>query len=142
MIRSMGLAVGLVLSLVASGPAFAQTQFSGRIDVAVKDSTGAVLPGATVELTGQENHTLPADARGEAHFLNLAPGNYQVKVTLSGFSDFVNPNVPVVSSGSVPLTVALSVAGVAAEVNVTAASPVVDVKKNATCGASRRRRGR
>src|ERR1700730_8638264 len=91
-IRRVSFVVGFALLLAASGSGFAQTQFKGRIDVAVTDSTGGVLPGATVELTGQEIHAAATDARGEAHFLNLEPGTYQVKIALSGFQDYVNPN--------------------------------------------------
>jgi hypothetical protein len=130
-IRCTGIALGLGLLLIA-GVASAQTQFSGRIDVTVKDSTGAVLPGATIDLTGQENHSVATDARGEAHFLNLAPGSYNVKVAMSGFKESVNNNVPVTASGAVPLTITLSVGGVAAEVDVLAAAPVIDIKKNTT----------
>jgi hypothetical protein len=131
-IRCVSFVVGFALSLAVSGSAFAQTQFTGRIDVAVTDSTGGVLPGATVELTGQETHAAATDARGEAHFLNLEPGAYQVKITLSGFQDYVNPNVRVVASGAVPLSVGLGVSGVSAQVNVTASAPIVDTQKNAT----------
>jgi hypothetical protein len=128
----VGVALGLVLSLAICSSAFGQTQFSGRIDVAVKDSSGAIVPGATVDLSGQEIHTTVSDARGEAHFLNLAPGVYQVKVALSGFSTFTSANIPVAAAVAVPLPVTLSVGGVATEVNVTAGVPVIDVKKNTT----------
>jgi hypothetical protein len=131
-VRHLGVALGLVLSLTICSSAFGQTQFSGRIDVAVKDSSGAIVPGATVDLSGQEIHSTVTDARGEAHFLNLAPGMYQVKVALSGFTTFSSANIPVAAAGAVPLPVTLSVGGVATEVNVTAGVPVIDVKKNTT----------
>jgi hypothetical protein len=129
--RCVSFVVGFALSLAVSGSAFAQTQFTGRIDVTVQDSTGGVVPGATVELSGQETHAATTDARGEAHFLNLEPGTYQVKVTLSGFQDYLNRNVPVIASGTVPLSVSLGVSGVSAQVNVTGSVPMVDIKKNA-----------
>jgi len=52
--------------------------FTGRIDVTVRDSTGAVLPGVTVSAGGPQNQNTVTDAQGEAHFLNLPAGAYEV----------------------------------------------------------------
>jgi hypothetical protein len=103
--------------------------YTGRIDVTVKDTTGAVLPGVTVEATGPTTTSSVSDARGEAHFLNLAPGRYTVSATLQGFNAYRNENVAVAAGTSVPLDIALSVGGVAAQVDVIAETPVVDPKK-------------
>jgi len=112
-------------------PVFAQTYF-GRIEVIVEDSTGGRLPGVTVELTGPMNQTATSDARGEARFLNLSPGTYQVKATLAGFNEWKNTSVPVAAGVSVPLAIKLGVAGAKEEVVVTAESPVLDTKKQTT----------
>jgi hypothetical protein len=122
----------MVAALVAfASPASAQT-FTGRIDVTVADSTGAVLPGVTVELTGQQTDSAVTDASGEAHFLNLAPGSYTVAAKLQGFSDYMNNAVTVAAGASVPLRVTLGVAGLASSVEVTAETPVIDPKKMTT----------
>ncbi|MCA1561152.1 MAG: carboxypeptidase-like regulatory domain-containing protein [Acidobacteria bacterium] len=69
--------------LLAALPASAGAQvFTGRIDATVVDSTGAVLAGVTVAISGPRNQETVTDAQGEAHFLNLAPGTYQVKASL------------------------------------------------------------
>src|SRR5690242_9431770 len=123
----------LVLALAAAlyaSPASAQV-FTGRIDVTVQDSTGAVLPGATVEVTGPQNQNTVTDAQGEAHFLNIPPGTYQVKVSLSGFADYLNRSIAVGAGGSVPLRVAMNVGGVTEQVQVSIESPVVDPKREA-----------
>ena len=75
-------------------PASAQV-FTGRIDVAVEDTTGGRLPGVTVDLSGPENQSQVSDARGEVHFLNLPVGICAVKATLSGFNAFTNDTVQV-----------------------------------------------
>ncbi|MDQ3170775.1 MAG: TonB-dependent receptor [Acidobacteriota bacterium] len=122
----------LAVALVAfASPASAQV-FTGRIDVTIADTTGAVLPGVTVELTGQETHSAVTDASGEAHFLNLAPGTYAVAAKLQGFSDYMNNTVAVTAGGSVPLRVTLGVAGLASSVEVTAETPTIDPKKMTT----------
>ena len=122
----------LTLALLVGMPALAAAQaFTGRVDVTVADSTGAVLPGVTVELTGPQNRTAVTDAAGEAHFLNLAPGTYAVAAKLQGFNDYANPNVVVLTGAAVPLRVSLAVAGMATSVEVTAETPVIDPKRTA-----------
>ena len=112
-------------------PSMAQVS-TGRIDATVADSTGAVLPGVTVDIRGPQNQSSVTDAMGEVHFLNLAPGTYTVTAKLSGFSDYLNKNVVVGTGASVPLRVGLAVAGVATQVTVTGETPVVDTKKMTT----------
>ncbi|NQW04640.1 MAG: TonB-dependent receptor [Acidobacteria bacterium] len=126
--RLLQLAIAGLCLAVTAMPAAAQV-FTGRIDIAVVDSTGAVLPGVMVELSGDQMATAVTDARGEARFLNLAPGKYTVSATLSGFGDWRNENVPVVAGASSPLRVSLAVGGVSASVNVTAAAPTIDPKR-------------
>lgn len=125
------LAAALTALLAFALPAGAQV-FTGRIDVSVVDSTGAVLPGVTIDVTGPQSATAVSDAQGEAHLLNLAPGVYTVTAKLPGFADYENTKVPVVAGGSVPLRVTLTVAGVAQQVDVMAESPVIDNKKQTT----------
>ncbi|HEV3486883.1 MAG TPA: TonB-dependent receptor, partial [Vicinamibacterales bacterium] len=128
--RPCGLRCGLaiVLALAAAIPARAQV-FTGRIDITVQDSSGAVLPGVTVEISGPQQQSAVTDTAGEAHFLNLAPGTYEVRATLQGFADYLNREVPVGAGTSIPLRVSLSVAGVAEQVTVEGGAPVIDVKR-------------
>jgi len=102
---------------------------TGRIDATVADATGAVLPGVTVDIGGPQNRSTVTDALGEAHFLNLEPGTYTVTAKLSGFSDYLNKSIAVGTGASVPLKIAMVVAGVATQVQVTSEAPVVDTKK-------------
>jgi hypothetical protein len=127
------LAIGLLAVVVLgwAAPASAQ-QYTGRIEVTVEDSTGARLPGVTVELSGPFNQSVVTDARGEARFLNLAPGTYTIKCTLAGFNDYKNTNVPVAIGGNLQLRATLGVSGVSQQVEVTAQSPVIDTKRQGT----------
>lgn len=109
-------------------PASAQV-FTGRIEVTVVDATGAVLPGATVELTGPQTANAVTDARGEARFLNLAPGRYTVVTTLSGFGDWRNENVNLSVGQNVALRATMAVGGLATTVDVTAGTPTIDPKR-------------
>jgi len=130
-VRLARLAV-LCASLLALATPSAAQVYTGRIDITVADTTGAILPGVTVELAGPQKATAISDARGEVHFLNLAPGTYNVTAKLQGFGDYNNPKVVVVAGGGVPLKIALAVGGVAQQVDVTAEAPIVDPKKTTT----------
>src|SRR6185437_5594014 len=124
------LALALAAALCVSSPASAQV-FTGRIDATVQDGTGAVLPGVNVEISGPQGQNSVTDAQGEAHFLNLPPGTYQVKASLPGFAEYLNKAVAVGTGGSVPLRISLGVAGVSEQVQVSVESPVVDPKRTA-----------
>ncbi|MEW5982659.1 MAG: TonB-dependent receptor [Acidobacteriota bacterium] len=126
--------MAVLMALAMAAPALAQ-QFTGRIEITAVDSTGAVLPGVTIELTGPQSKTAASDADGVARFLNLPPGVYQVKASLQGFNDYLNNSVPVVAGGNVQLRALLRVGGVQEQVEVTAETPVIDAKKTGTTTA-------
>jgi hypothetical protein len=126
--KLVGIIVVALVIVAGAIPSAAQV-FTGRIDVKIVDSTGAVLPGVTVELSGQERHSAVTDAVGEAHFLNLAPGTYTVAARLQSFADYTNNNVAVAAGASVPLRVTMAIAGVNSAVVVTGESPTIDPKK-------------
>jgi hypothetical protein len=115
-------------ALLLAAPAFAQV-YTGRIDVAIKDSTGSVLPGVTVEAAGTQTDTAVTDSKGEAHFVSLAPGRYTVTARLSGFTDYRNESVPVNAGSIVSLPVTLTVGGLAERVDVTQETPVIETKR-------------
>ena len=102
MIRS---AIGLLvlLSLItAPTTARAQAQQAGNLVVTVVDSTGAVLPGATVTVAGIEANNkaaaiepVKASAEGIATVARLAPGRYSVKAEFAGFETRTLPDVRV-----------------------------------------------
>src|SRR4051812_12509018 len=103
--------------------------FTGRVDVSVLDSTGAVLPAVTVSVAGPQNQNAVTDAKGEAHFLNLPAGTYEVKAALHGFADYLNRSVPVSAGAAVPLRVTLGVQGVTEQVQVAAGTPILEPKR-------------
>ncbi len=78
------LGVALVLASVTGPQA---QEVVGAIEGAVKDSSGAVLPGATVELTGPVGALRAvSNNQGEFRFPRVPSGRYKVMVTLSGFA--------------------------------------------------------
>jgi carboxypeptidase family protein/TonB-dependent receptor-like protein len=120
-----------IVALGFAAPVSAQV-FTGRIDMTIEDATGGRLPGVSVDLTGPSNQNQVSDAQGEVHFLNLPVGLYSIKATLQGFNDFVNNTVQVATGAATPITAKLTVAGTAETINVTAATPIIDVKRETT----------
>src|SRR5204863_7037989 len=110
------LALGIILAL--AGPALAQ---SGAISGTVVDESGGIVPGATVTLAGPGTHSPTiSGARGEYSFRNLAPGTYQITVTLAGFSQATRDNIGVGESTAEVPPIALKVATLADTIVVSA----------------------
>lgn len=118
----------LIGALVA--PVWAQDQ-RGSIEGVVKDASGAVLPGATVEAdaNGRVTSTV-SDAVGVYRFPSLAPGNYRVSANLQGFVAKEVFEVRVGLGQIKKVDFALPLAGVAESVTVTAETPLVDVRQS------------
>src|SRR6476619_1196804 len=83
--RSLSICLSLTLLPVA---AYAQASITG----VVKDSSGAVLPGVTVEASSpvliEKSRSTVTDGSGQYQIINLLPGTYTVTFTLSGFNVF------------------------------------------------------
>src|SRR5262245_10336371 len=78
----------LCLLAITAGPAWAQS--TGSIGGIVRDTTGAVLPGVSVEAASpaliEKTRTVVTDAQGNYKILELRPGTYTVTFSVSGFS--------------------------------------------------------
>ncbi len=122
----------LVAVMLLALPALAQEQ-RGSIEGVVKDASGAILPGVTIEVKSTTGATLTtvSDAQGVYRFPSLAPDTYVVNANLSGFGPGKADNVRVGLGEIKKVDFALTVAGVAETVQVTAESPLVDVKQTA-----------
>jgi hypothetical protein len=128
--RSLGWALVLLLGLVPR--AWAQIS-TGNIYGTVIDESGAVLPGATITLTGATIGARPttSDSAGAFRFLNLDPGTYKLSVGLTGFAT-INREVKVTSGVNLSLNFGMKVATLAESITVTSDTPAIDVKKTGT----------
>jgi outer membrane receptor protein involved in Fe transport len=125
----------VVLCLASSSWALAQGT-TGSIAGTLTDSSGAVLPGVTVTLSGpnvQGARTATTDERGFYRFRNLPPGSdYKVAATLSGFRAASQEAIHVFLGQEGTINIVLAPASVTEVVQVAAASPLVDVKQTTT----------
>jgi hypothetical protein len=125
----LGLAL-LVCLLALPTAAHAQSAIAG----VVKDSSGAVLPGVTVEASSdvliEKSRVAVTDGSGAYKLINLRPGTYLVTVTLTGFQTFKREGLEIPSDFTANLDVTLKVGALEESVTVSGASPVVDVQSN------------
>ena len=126
-VRTLAALLGLVLF---AAPAAAQEQ-RASLEGTVKDNTGAVLPGVTVDAKNLSQGGLASvvtDAGGSFRFPSLAPGAYEVTAKLSGFTPTKFSRVELNLGQNKVLDMALSVSGLSESVQVTSEQPLIDVK--------------
>ena len=122
----------LMAALLMAWPATAQEQ-RGTIEGVVKDASGAVLPGVTVEarLANGAVLTTTSDETGTYRFPSVAPGDYLVSATLDNFAPAKNDVVRVGLGQVKKVDFVMSPKGVTESVQVMAESPLVDVRQSA-----------
>src|SRR6202790_4052558 len=107
------LKLGIVISLLGLASAWAQ---AGGIAGTVKDSSGAVLPGARVEV--EQGPSAVSDAQGQFLIPNVASATHKVMVSYVGFSAF-NTSVAVSAGQMVHVDAILQVEGASQAVTVS-----------------------
>lgn len=122
----------LLLASIAMN-ASAQNATSGSIAGVVKDTTGAVLPGVTVEAASpaliEKVRVVVTDDQGNYKLLDLRPGPYTVTFTLPGFSTFKREGIELTTGFTATANAEMKVGSLEETVTVTGASPVVDVQR-------------
>jgi len=120
-------AAAALLCLVP-GAAFAQT--SG-IAGEVKDASGAVLPGVTVEASSpaliEKVRSATTDGSGRFSITNLRPGTYTITFTLPGFSTVKRDGVELTSDFTATVNADLKIGAVEETITVAAENPIVEV---------------
>ncbi len=126
-------ALGVFLLGMALAMGLRAQTTTGSLYARVMDEAGGVLPGAAVTLSGcGAPQTTTTGSQGELHFLNLAPCFYSVRTELPGFATVERINVAVNLGANTELTIAMSIAPVAATVTVSSESPLLDTHKQAS----------
>ena len=119
-----------VLASSAIIPSAALAQ--GSITGVVRDASGAVLPGTTVEASSpaliEKVRSVATDGTGQYRIVDLRPGTYTVTFTLPGFSTVKREGLELTGSFAATVNIELKVGGLAETVTVAGQSPIVDTQ--------------
>ena len=132
--RVKAIVLALVALLATSAVASAQSQ-TGEIFGKATDTSGAVLPGVTVTVTGPvllQPLTAITSETGSYQFPRLEIGVYTVKFDLTGFKTVVNEGIRVTVGFSAQVNAVMGISTVQETITVTGESPVVDTKEVGT----------
>jgi len=131
---------GIILCLAIFGllitPELAAQAGRGAIGGQVTDSSGAIIPGATVTATNSATGTKMSavtTAAGIYSFISLSPGSYDVGATKTGFETLIHKGVMVTVDQTTTANIALKVGAVSEVVTVTGTTSLVDTT-NSTVG--------
>jgi hypothetical protein len=126
--RVVRVAGALVLAVLLPAAAFAQASIAG----VVRDTSGAVLPGVTVEASSpaliERTRTVVTDGSGQYRVVDLRPGTYVVTFTLTGFSTVRRDGVALAGSAVATVNAELRVGALEETITVTGEAATVDVQ--------------
>src|SRR6185503_11235904 len=118
----------LSLLLLLPSAAHAQASIAGQ----VRDASGAVLPGVTVEASSpaliEKVRSVVTDGTGQYRIELLPPGDYVVTFTLPGFSTVKREGIQLTGTFTANVDTDLRVGAVEETITVTGESPIVDVQ--------------
>jgi hypothetical protein len=129
--RAANRLVLLALALAVMVPSLAAAQSIAGV---VRDTSGSVLPGVTVEAASpaliEKVRTAVSDGTGQYRIENLTPGTYKITYSLPGFAKVEREGVQVTTGVTLTLNADLRVGGVQESITVTGETPVVDVQNS------------
>ncbi len=125
-LKQVCVAVACILGL--PGLALAQASITG----VVRDTSGAVLPGVTVEAASEalieKVRSAVTDGTGQYRIIDLRPGSYSITFNLAGFSTVRRDGIELTGSLTATINADLRVGAVEETITVVSETPVVDVQ--------------
>ena len=119
-----------VMALMALMPSLAHAQSS--ITGTIRDASGAVLPGVTVEAASpvliEKVRSTVSDGTGGYRLTELLPGTYSLTFTLPGFATVKRDGVEITGAGVITINQDLKVGDLQETITVTGETPTVDVQ--------------
>jgi hypothetical protein len=117
----------VALAALLPGAAYGQASIVGT----VRDTSGAVLPGVTVEASSpaliEKVRTVVTDSAGQFQVVDLRPGDYVVTFTLPGFSTVRREGIELLGTIAAAVNAELRIGALEETITVTGGAPVVDV---------------
>jgi hypothetical protein len=129
--------IWLLLACVLARPAWAQSTY-GQVLGTVTDASKSVVPGVNVTLTEVRTNVqriTASKADGNYEFVNVPLGQYRIDLDKSGFQKFTTQPFPLEARQTVRIDAELVTGGVATEVQVVDAAPLVNTE-NPTIAAA------
>jgi hypothetical protein len=126
-------AIFIFVVVLSAGVAFSQ-QVTGTILGRVTDSSGSVVPGATIQIQSPAtgfSRTETADSEGRYLSANLPLGSYTITVQKQGFQTLVRSGIGVTVGSQVTVNAELVIGDVQQHVEVTGEAPAIETS-NAT----------
>jgi hypothetical protein len=121
-------------ALIVLLPAPASAQIGSAIAGVVRDASGGVLPGVTVEAASpaliEGSRTTVTDGGGQYQITDLRPGEYTVTFTLAGFRSVRREAIRLSAAFTATINVDLQVGAIEESLTVTGESPLVDVRNS------------
>src|SRR5687768_8264812 len=134
-LKFFAIAIFAVFSLFFVTATMAQTSTTGTVEGTVTDVNGAVVPNASITLSGPNlirAQTTTSQADGSYRFSSVPPGRYMIEVpATAGFSPFKQENIEVNLGRGTSVNITMNVAGVGETVDVVA-SAEIDQTTNTT----------
>jgi hypothetical protein len=135
MVRTGGVALeialpGFICAVLVSSVVWAQQPSS--IAGEVRDASGGVLPGVTVEASSpaliEKVRTAVTDGQGQYKIVELRPGTYSVTFSLAGFNTLKRDGIELTAGFTATLRVEMQVGSLTETLTVSGASPIVDTQ--------------
>ncbi len=124
------IAIGLLVGLFAPASVFAQA--ASAITGVVRDASGAVLPGVTVEASSpaliEKVRSAITDSQGQYRIVDLGPGTYTVTFSLVGFSTFKREGIDLEARFTATVNADLKIGSLEETIVVSGQSPLVDTQ--------------
>jgi carboxypeptidase family protein len=121
-----------LVALLALAPAAVFAQVQATLTGTVKDTSGAVLPGVTVEAASpvliEKTRSAVTDGSGQYRIVDLRPGTYTVTFTLTGFSSVKREGIELSGSFTATVNADMKVGAVEETITVSGETPIVDVQ--------------
>ena len=118
----------VLATLLLPATAFAQATLTGT----VRDASGGVLPGVTVEASSpaliEKTKAAVTDGTGQYRIIDLRPGTYSITFTLTGFNTVRRESLELAGSQVLTIPAEMRVGGIQETITVTGETPVVDVQ--------------
>ena len=122
---------GVLFTALALVPATVVAQ-NAEIAGVVRDSSGAVLPGVTVEASSpaliEKSRTVFTDTQGQYRIIALSPGTYRVTFALSGFKTVAREGIVLTAQFTAGIDASMEVGSLEETITVSGLSPLIDVQ--------------